>query len=318
MTVRWQQPAAPGPGQSAELPIRPSAPSGAVLPGQALLDWRRQQLAQGGRAADLDWLLDLVGGLRWADLQRLRLDPERSVRLQLTLPRLAALWRRHLSRQEPVQYLAGCCPWRDLTLAVAPGVLIPRQDTELLVDLAQGLLEHPPGFWADLGTGSGCLALALARLWPRSRGVAVDLSALALSQAGANLQAAGLTERVELQAGSWWQPLRPGWGTLELVVANPPYIPTAVWADLEPVVRDHEPVLALDGGPDGLREIRLIAAGALAALAPGGSLVLEHHHDQGEAVAELLVAAGLERVQAHQDLQGIWRFASARRPLGLR
>ncbi|WP_254969401.1 peptide chain release factor N(5)-glutamine methyltransferase [Cyanobium sp. CH-040] len=287
----------------------------AGLSGEALLRWRRQQLALGGRAVDLDWLLDLVGGLRWADLQRLRLDQANPVTLQVSLSHLEGLWRRHLSRQDPLQYLAGCCPWRDLNLAVAPGVLIPRQETELLVELARDLPDDAPGLWADLGTGSGCLALALALLWPRSRGVAVDLSPAALAQARANLAAGGVADRVEPRAGSWWHPLRSLWGQLELVVANPPYIPTSVWADLEPVVRDHEPALALDGGADGLGAIRVIASGAAAALAPGGWLLLEHHHDQATEVATLLRGAGLEQVEGHRDLQGVLRFASARRPL---
>ena len=279
------------------------------------MGWRRRQLALGGRAADFDWLLDLVGGLGWTDLQSLRLAPERSVQMRVSLLSLEALWRRHITRQEPLQYLAGRCPWRDLTLAVAPGVLIPRPETELLVELAQGLVDRPPAVWVDLGTGSGCLAVALARLWPDSRGMAVEVSPAALSQARANIAATCAAGRVELQAGSWWQPLRAHWGMLELVVANPPYVPSAVWAGLEPVVRDHEPCLALDGGPDGLREIRAIAAGAAAALAPGGWLLLEHHHDQGQAVAALLAAAGLEQLQAHPDLEGVRRFACARRPL---
>jgi release factor glutamine methyltransferase len=271
-------------------------------------------LACGGRAVDLDWLLDLVGGLRWADQQHLRLAPERRVKLQVPLGRLEALWRRHISSQEPLQYLAGCCPWRDLNLAVAPGVLIPRQETELLVDLAQRLPISAPALWADLGTGSGCLAVALARLWPASQGLAVDRSGEALRQARSNLRAAGVAERVLLRMGSWWQPLRSHWGRLELVVANPPYIPTAVWAALEPMVRDHEPSLALNGGPDGLTEIQAIADGAVAALAPGGWLLLEHHHDQGDAVGSMLAGAGLVQVQGHRDLEGVRRFACARRP----
>ncbi len=302
-------------GDKAEAPMPPAALAGEALSGEALLRWRLAQLALGGRNVDLDWLLDLVGGLRWADLQRLRFDQTSRVTLQVPLSCLEALWRRHLHRQEPLQYLAGCCPWWDLNLAVAPGVLIPRQETELLVELARDLPGHAPDLWADLGTGSGCLALALALLWPRSRGVAVDLSAEPLAQARANLEAGGVADRVDLMAGSWWHPLRSLWGKLELVVANPPYIPTSVWAALEPVVRDHEPSLALDGGPDGLSAIRAIAAGAGAALAPGGWLLLEHHHDQSGAVAALLAAAGLEEVEAHRDLQGVLRFASARRPL---
>jgi release factor glutamine methyltransferase len=212
---------------------------------------------------------------------------------------------------------------------VAPGVLIPRAETELLVDLAQQLLmpprllnppqllhkPRPPASWADLGTGSGCLAVALARLWPESRGFAVDLSPQALAQAGANLVAAGLGDRVQTICGSWWQPLAAQRGLLELVVANPPYIPTAVWRKLEPLVRDHEPAMALDGGADGLDAIRSIVAGASVHLAPGGLLLLEHHHDQSSAVLALLGQCGLEAVYGHSDLEGTLRFASARRPI---
>ncbi len=207
-------------------------------------------------------------------------------------------------------------PWRDLDIAVAPGVLIPRQETELLVERALALAPPPAGvdLWADLGTGSGCLALALARAWPASRGLAVELSAEALAQAQRNWRAADVQQRIEGLAGCWWEPLRPWWGQLLLVVANPPYIPTAVVEQLEPVVREHEPRLALDGGPDGLGALRILAAGAPVALAPGGRILLEHHHDQSDAVLALLHGAGLVEVAAFPDLEGHRRFAEARRP----
>jgi len=308
---------------------------GESLSGEQLLRWRRSLLSAGGRPADLDWLIDLAGGLGWQALQAVRLHPERNLELRLSCQALAALWQRHLEADEPLQYLIGRCPWRDLELTVAPGVLIPRAETELLVDLAQQLLipqpllnpqplliqpqllirPRPPANWADLGTGSGCLAVALARLWPESRGFAVDLSPQALAQAGANLVAAGLGDRVQTICGSWWQPLAAQRGLLELVLANPPYIPTAVWRQLEPLVRDHEPAMALDGGADGLDAIRSIVAGASVHLAPGGLLLLEHHHDQSSAVLALLRQAGLEAVCGHSDLEGTLRFASARRPI---
>jgi release factor glutamine methyltransferase len=308
---------------------------GERLSGEKLLSWRRSLLSAGGRPADLDWLIDLAGGLGWQALQAVRLHPERSLELRLSCQALAALWQRHLEADEPLQYLIGRCPWRDLELAVAPGVLIPRAETELLVDLAEQLLmpprlldpqqlfnppqllhkPRPPASWADLGTGSGCLAVALARLWPESRGFAVDLSPQALAQAGSNLVAAGLGDRVQTICGSWWQPLAAQRELLELVVANPPYIPTAVWRQLEPLVRDHEPAMALDGGADGLDAIRSIVAGASVHLAPGGLLLLEHHHDQSAAVLALLGQCGLEAVYGHSDLEGTLRFASARRPI---
>jgi release factor glutamine methyltransferase len=282
--------------------------------GEALLSWRRRCLAQGGRPEDFDWLLDGAGGLRWSQLQRLRLDPGAVVRLRRGPAALEQLWRRHLHSAEPLQYLVGFCPWRDLELQVGPGVLIPRQETELLVDLAQQLCVEPPGLWADLGTGSGCLAVALARQWPASAGLAVDLSGQALERAGTNLGAYGLAEKVRLLEGSWWEPLQPWWGSVQLAVANPPYIPTAIWAELEPVVRDHEPRLALEAGDDGLGAIRAVVEGAAAGLAAGGLLLLEHHHDHSGPVARLLAAAGLIQVQSHNDLENVGRFASARKP----
>lgn len=292
-------------------------PSSAPLTAQAVLDWRRRllQIQPGSRRADLDWLLDLGGGLGWQRLQQLQLRPNQPVHLQRSLDELETLWLRHLQEQVPLQYLLGICPWRDLTLQVGPGVLIPRAETELLVELACAAVDSTPALWADLGSGSGALAVALGRAWPISTGLAVELSPAAQRVAAANLEAAGLVPRVQLLPGSWWQPLQPWWGQLELVVANPPYIPSGVWAQLQPGVREHEPALALDGGADGLEAIRQIAAGALAALVPGGVLLLEHHYDQSQAVAALLAAAGLVGLGRHQDLEGHWRFASGRAPL---
>jgi len=242
------------------------------------------------------------------------------VRLAQPLARLEELWRRHRRTAEPLQYLVGRCPWRDLELQVGPGVLIPRQETELLVDLALALAPPAPreaGLrWADLGTGSGALAVALARALPAGRGLAVDASDEALTFAALNRAAAGVEERFTLMRSDWWEALKPCWGELELVVANPPYIPSITVEGLEPVVRDHEPRSALDGGSDGLAALRTITAGASQALAPGGVLLLEHHHDQSQSVGLLLELAGLVEVQAHRDLEGVRRFASGRRTVG--
>ncbi|MFZ4805104.1 MAG: peptide chain release factor N(5)-glutamine methyltransferase [Synechococcus lacustris] len=286
----------------------------------ALLAWRRRLLLDfPDRGPALDWLLELEGGLGWPQLQACRLYPERPLLLERPLGQLEALWWRHCHGDEPLQYLVGRCPWRDLELQVAPAVLIPRQETELLVELALGLgLEQgsAPPRWADLGTGSGCLALALALAWPESCGWAVDCSGAALALAAANGGRLALDGRIQWRQGSWWQPLEDQWGRLPLVLSNPPYIPSALLAGLDPVVRDHEPWLALDGGGDGLDCLREIAAGARRALAPGGWLLLEHHHDQSLAVAQLLAAAGLEELRVARDLEGKARFALARAPGG--
>lgn len=292
-----------------------------LITAEALLRWRADLLKQaGGAAADLDWLLDLEAGLAWSELQALRLYPDRQVSLRCDLTHLQTLWQRHRQQSEPLQYLIGRCPFRQFELAVGPGVLIPRQETELLVDLAMSLLppSASPAFWADLGTGSGCLAVALASAWPLARGLAVDRSPEALAQAAANLCGAGVDGAVSLLQGSWWQPLQPWWGQLDLVVSNPPYIPSAVVDGLDPLVRLHEPRLALDGGADGLDCLRRLLAGAPSALAPGGWLLVEHHHDQSAAVIELFVASGLMEVQAHRDLEGCCRFVAGQRRPDLR
>ncbi len=289
--------------------------------GSDLLAWRRARLAEGGRSVDLDWLLDLGGGLRWADLQRLQLDPDAaSVTLSCSLDTLEQWWRHHLEDHKPLQHLVGRCPWRDLELMVSPDALIPRQETEQLVDLAVEVAaslgpspQETRRIWADLGTGSGAMAVALARLLEGWQGHAVDCSEKALALARLNLEQWASSANWCLHRGHWWQPLQAFWGELSVVVANPPYIPAQVVNGLEPVVRDHEPRLALDGGSDGLHCCREILAGAPDALAPGGWLLLEHHHDQSDAVLALMADARLEEIQAVKDLQGIRRFAIARR-----
>ena len=288
------------------------------LSGSELQLWRREQLlGQQDQAAALDWLLELEAGLRWRELQASYLHPEAPVQLDCSLQRLEQIWQQHCQQQVPLQHLVGRCPWRDFELEVSPAVLIPRQETELLVELAMGCFEasDAPQRWADLGTGSGCLAVALARHWPSTSGWAVDCSREALAVARRNAVALGLLQSAAVQwcEGLWWQPLQPLAGQLDLVVSNPPYIPSAVVDGLEPVVRDHEPRLALDGGSDGLDALRLIIEAAPQMLAPGGWLVLEHHHDQAAAVAELLGAAGLQERRQERDLEGQMRFAVARR-----
>lgn len=284
-----------------------------VVPGVDLLAWRRACLRdQPARRAAFDWLLDAAGGLPWRDLQALVLQPERSVPLAQPLEALEALWGCHCRSGVPLQHLVGRVPWRDLWLDVGPEALIPRQETELLVDLAL-TLGPGQGRWADLGTGSGCLAVALARAWPGSTGWAVDRSSEALALARRNLDRLAPAGAVAVLQGDWWQPLGHRRGRLDRVVANPPYIPSIVVEALDPEVRDHEPRLALDGGGDGLAALRQVIAAAPVMLAPGGWLLLEHHHDQGAAVRQLLQDAGLQDCRSAPDLEGHGRFALARR-----
>ncbi len=281
--------------------------------GSELLLWRKKLLLKGGRQEDLDWLLDIGGGLRWAKLQQIYLDPSRSFMLEQPLGYLETLWYRHLEETIPLQYLVGRCPWRDFELKVSPDALIPRQETEILMDLALDRVE--PGFkglWADLGTGSGAIAIALAKSFPDSKGLAVDCSEGALALAKSNLKLLAPTANVGFYLGSWWEPLSPWWGKISLVLANPPYIPKAIFDDLDPIVRKNEPRLALFGGEDGLNAVREVVIGSSKAICKGGWLMIEHHHDQSQYVLELMRKEGLNDVGFETDLQGIRRFALGR------
>lgn len=209
----------------------------------------------------------------------------------------------------PVAYLLGRQGFWDLELEVAPGVLVPRPETELLVELAlERLSADAPARVLDLGTGSGAIALAVAAARPAAQVTAVERSAAALTLARRNACRLGL-ERVELLAGDWFQPLAGR--RFELILANPPYI-----GPDEPELGrlGHEPRQALVADEAGLADLRRICAGAPNHLEPGGWLALEHGYRQGEAVRKLMQAAGLQAPVSHRDLQGHERVTTAQRP----
>lgn len=222
--------------------------------------------------------------------------------------RLAALARRHRDG-EPMAYLRGEQGFHGLVLRSDPRALAPRPDTETLVDWALGLLAGlPPDARAiDLGTGSGAIALALLHAAPGLRLTATDASEAALSLARENAQRLGLSLR--FAAGAWLAAV-PG-ERFELILSNPPYIAAG---DPHLAALRHEPLSALVSGADGLDDIRTIVAQAPGALAPGGWLLLEHGHDQAEAVQALLRAAGFEAVGGRTDLAGIVRCSGGRWP----
>lgn len=187
----------------------------------------------------------------------------------------------------PVAYLTGTKEFYLLPFAVSPAVLIPRPDTETLVlEAIQRLKPVAAPRVLDLGTGSGCIATAMAVQLPAARVTAVELSPEALDIARQNVRRHGVADRVTLLHGDLFAPIPPG-SMFDAVVSNPPYIAHAELGSLMPDVRDHEPRLALDGGPDGLSFYRRIAGAAAAVLVPGGSLLLEIGAGQGDAIAAL-------------------------------
>lgn len=200
----------------------------------------------------------------------------------------------------PLAYLVGEKEFHGLRLKVDARVLVPRPDTETLVDWVLELVEdRPDARIVDLGTGSGAIALAIKHSAPRARVSAVDASADALAVARAN--AAALHLAVEFRQGSWLDGVD---GPFDLIVSNPPYIAEG---DEHLPALAHEPASALVSGPDGLGDIRKIVAQAPSRLAPGGWLIFEHGHDQAAAVRDLLKEAGFGLVATRRDLSGIER-----------
>lgn len=224
--------------------------------------------------------------------------------------RYGALVERRATR-EPIALITGTREFWGLELATAPGVLIPRPETELLVEEALGdLAATAAPRIADVGTGTGCIAVALARELPGARVVATDLSAAALEIARRNVTRHGVADRVHLVRTSCLGGVR---GPFDAIASNPPYVRSGDRPGLSPEVRDHEPPLALDGGADGLEVIRVLFAQAERTLAPDGRLIVEFGYGQEEHVREAAREAGLEVLRIRADLQGIERVAVIRR-----
>ncbi len=281
-----------------------------------------------------DLLAEAEGRLARAGVEEARLDAELLLAELLGLSRTmlrmrqaetlaadgrgryeALLARRE--RREPLAYIVGRQEFMGLPFVVDRRVLIPRWDTEPLVERAVVLLREAPDRpqVADIGVGSGAIAVSVAHLVPRALVLGTDCDADALALAADNCRANNVAERVELFPGELAEPLlAAGWaGRLAAVLSNPPYIPTEVLAGLQPEVLQ-EPRLALDGGPDGLDVIRRLAPMAAALLAPGGFALLECGSDQAAAVAELLTGAGLTGPETVLDLAGRDRGVLAWKP----
>jgi release factor glutamine methyltransferase len=290
----------------------------AVTVADAVRDAARRLRAGGSRSPRLDAELLLASALGCSRPELFR-DPARPLGGD-EAARFEGLLARREAR-EPVAYILGHRAFRTIDLEVTPDVLIPRADTETLVDVALEALAAVPvagpdpegePLALDVGTGSGCVALALAAEDPFVRVVATDVDPGALAVARRNAARLGLARRVEFVLSDLFADVAER--SFDLVVSNPPYVPAAEYEALEPNVRDYEPRLALHGGDDGLDICRRLIPGAALLLRGGGTLALEVGAGQAREVSALVEAAGAyEPPGQRDDLSGIPRVVFARR-----
>ena len=274
-------------------------------------------------ANEIDWLLQGFTSLSNLSLRLENYQNQKDILSQVPITTLSKKWQQRINNRTPVQYLVGKTPWRDFSLTVTPDVLIPRPETELIIDIAKDLVEQSPikqqlleGHWADLGTGSGAITIALAKQFPRATIHAVDISEEALAIAQLNAQQNNLSNHIKFHQGSWLSPLSHIKGELCAIISNPPYIPTSVVQTLQPEVTRHEPHTALDGGTDGLESIRTLIKVGTTYLQPNGLLLTELMSGQAEDVTSLLAnQRSYSQIKTHQDLSGTQRFVSARKAL---
>ena len=278
------------------------------------LFWKKKQLSKGGDQQSFAALIDSVGGISNNDLNFKIINPSGNLYLKTNLEFLESVWDEHLLKSCPIRYLCGITFWRDLKLKVSNKVLIPRPETELIVDIVLNIFQKKSEklFFAELGTGSGAISIALALAYPLSKGVATDIDQDALEIATKNFINSSKQSNLKFYCGNWWSPLESFKGKLDLAISNPPYIPKDTYEKLPKEVKNFEPKVALFGGEDGLKHIRKIIQKAPLFLKEKGWLILENHFDQGEKVKQLLLKNQFTSTEIVKDLSGIGRFTIGR------
>ena len=278
------------------------------------LFWKNKQLSKGGDYQSFAFLLNCKGDISTSDLNFLTTYPDDKLYLKKNLEYLESIWENYLFKGTPIQYLCGVCYWRDLKLRVTDKVLIPRPETELVVDIVFKIFgkKSQKLFFAELGTGSGAISIALALEFPMWEGIATDIDQDALEVATKNYKSFSEESNLKFCCGDWWTPLESFKGKLDLVISNPPYIPRDTYEKLPKEVKNFEPKIALIGGEDGLEHIRKIIQKAPLYLRKKGWLILENHFDQAEKIKELLTKNKFTSIEIVNDLSGVGRFTIGR------
>jgi len=276
--------------------------------------WIRDAKKKNQDIDDLYLLLDLEGGISKSDLFLLKINAQEKVNLNLNFYSLKKKWQEHLQLSKPIQYICGSTYWRNFKFELTKDVLIPRVETEQIVEIASNIFnsENKKITFADLGTGSGSIAISLAfenRNW---KGLATDIDKNAIQIAKKNYKKISLETNINFYCGSWWEPLINYSGMINLAISNPPYIPRNVYEKLPSSVKNFEPKKALYGGEDGLSHIQQIISNAPKFLVKGGWLILENHFDQSSKIKNLLKVAGFDSLKTIDDTFGIGRFTIGR------
>jgi release factor glutamine methyltransferase len=290
------------------MPVLPASPDtiGDAL-AEATASLRRAGVAEAHANAEL-----LLAHL--LDTDRGGLFVRRREKLEPAVATRYAGWVRRRAAREPLQHVTGTQEFYGLALGTDRRALVPRPETEGVVEAALGCDPPRGARVADLGTGTGCIAVALATARPDLVIDAVDLSAEALELARENAARHGVASSVHFEQGDFATPPAAWNGVMDLVVSNPPYVSEREWETLEPEVRDHDPRVALVAGPTGLEAYSALVPSSFVLLRPGGRLVLELGDRQAGGVRAIVEGAGFDAVEVRPDLRGIDRVLVATKP----
>ncbi len=256
----------------------------------------------------------MIGGISKSDLLLLKINSKEKVYSKIDFHSLKKKWLDHTNLSKPIQYICESSYWRNFKFELSTDVLIPRVETEQIVEIATKIVapEEKEIIFADLGTGSGSIAISLAvenRNW---KGLATDIDMNAIHIAQQNHKKISSESNINFYCGNWWQPLTNYAGMINLAISNPPYIPKNVYERLPSSVIDFEPKKALYGGEDGLSHIKQIISDAPKFLVKGGWLILENHFDQSKKIKNLLREYGFDSLKTINDTFGIGRFTIGR------
>ena len=282
---------------------------------EELLLWIQKILnKEEGDRDSLYLLIDLLGGISRSDINLLRIKSNQKINLKVNLDYLNDYWNEFIQNKKPIQYLCKSCYWRDLNLEVNENVLIPRVETEQIIEIVLNLISSSANqlLITDLGTGSGAIAISLALKSLVWKVFATDIEPKAINLARKNFKKYSNNNNLELFCGSWWQPLKKYEGQIDIAISNPPYIPSKIYKNLPNLVKNHEPQKALNGGNDGLLHIKEIIREAPKYLKSDGWLILENHFDQAQKVKTLMLENGFESIEIIKDLYDIGRFTIGR------